>query len=64
MPDAPEATRVEFRLLGPLTISAADGTVSLPGAAERALLPCCCCRRAVWSRRTRFSCGCRSCAAP
>src|SRR5687767_8820165 len=38
MPDPPEATHVEFRLLGPMTIAAADRTVSLPGAAERALL--------------------------
>jgi predicted ATPase/DNA-binding SARP family transcriptional activator len=37
--DAPETTtRVEFRLLGPLAITADEKTVPLPGAAERALL--------------------------
>jgi predicted ATPase/DNA-binding SARP family transcriptional activator len=37
--DAPETTtRVEFRLLGPLAITAEEKAVPLPGAAERALL--------------------------
>src|SRR5215210_3049109 len=37
--DAPETrTRVEFRLLGPLVITVDEKAVSLPGAAERALL--------------------------
>src|SRR3954453_23265985 len=36
--DAPGRTHVEFRLLGPLDITAAGRPLALPGAAERALL--------------------------
>ena len=38
MSEGPGATHVEFRLLGPLCITAGDRTMALPGAAERALL--------------------------
>jgi predicted ATPase/DNA-binding SARP family transcriptional activator/tetratricopeptide (TPR) repeat protein len=38
MATEPAATHVEFRLLGPLGITAGDRPVPLPGAAERALL--------------------------
>jgi predicted ATPase/DNA-binding SARP family transcriptional activator/tetratricopeptide (TPR) repeat protein len=38
VPDAPETTHVEFRLLGSLLVTAGHRPVPLPGAAERALL--------------------------
>jgi predicted ATPase/DNA-binding SARP family transcriptional activator/tetratricopeptide (TPR) repeat protein len=38
VPEAPEATHVDFRLLGPFAITAGDRPLRLPGAAERALL--------------------------
>ena len=38
MTTEPASTHVEFRLLGPLGITAGDRPVQLPGAAERALL--------------------------